>query len=749
MSLIAPETLTERIRHLETVELLEIGAGPPVHFAAEGTMYWDRIDDDFYVNDDGANGWQLVGGGGGVVWPHNLLSGTHTDTVAATPQRGDLVVAQEDDEGTVDWERLGIGAAGEYLYSDGTDAKWWPVFQDGTCTPTTIEPDDTAAVGISEFVSRCDHRHEIVCAVAVNIANANAEGAATDFARSDHVHNHPAGLGVNLHHDEIHVVDSTGPHTEAGLTIGHVLRASGAAAFSFAAIQAGDLPGLGAVPALTFGLVNAAGAAATYVQTDASLAIFDAVVPGTIQCDDAAATGAAAFSARRDHQHAIVCAAPAANLSVSTTNAEGAATSFARSDHSHAITSSSNPGAAASILATDASGYLQLVGLGIGTAATAANSVTFADDGWEGLGPAAGRIIYDDQAVDEICFEDCFVGINDLTPTTWLEITDYVTAYPCLCLGAAGNGEIATPDTEALRFGHWNAGATTFTSRFHMTPSALVFADGFDIHLPILSFIGTDAAGARLRFNSAGATNYAYFALCNVGINTGTPGYELDIIDAADHTIQAIRTYSVTDGHTPALFFMKSHQDTVGLTATGDGDYLGNIRFYGVDNTGPDWALGVNIYAIQRGAAGAAQVGTDLVFETYSTTAANSNQLYLDGGTGFVGIGTAPEGRLHGYGTIGGFLYWEYDGVGAAAQTIIPNGAGDVSYILGGYYVMRASDTTTRAAPLPGTLTPGNSADIDPGAGVLTLAVAADGSVTIQRTGGALTYKVAFWLLWI
>lgn len=85
----------------------------------------------------------------------------------------------------------------------------------------------------------------------------------------------------------------------------------------------------------------------------------------TIQCDDAANTGTSTNPTRSDHKHAIVCAAPSANLTVATTNAEGSATSFARSDHSHAITSSSNPGAAASILASDASGYLQLVRLGI------------------------------------------------------------------------------------------------------------------------------------------------------------------------------------------------------------------------------------------------------------------------------------------------------------------------------------------------------------------------------------------------
>lgn len=51
-------------------------------------------------------------------------------------------------------------------------------------------------------------------------------------------------------------------------------------------------------------------------------------------------------------------------LTVSSTNSVGGTT------HSHGITSSANPGAAASILASDSSGYLQLVRLGIATAPT-------------------------------------------------------------------------------------------------------------------------------------------------------------------------------------------------------------------------------------------------------------------------------------------------------------------------------------------------------------------------------------------
>jgi hypothetical protein len=40
--------------------------------------------------------------------------------------------------------------------------------------------------------------------VPVNIGTANSEGSATNFARRDHVHAHPSGLGTDLHHAKLH-----------------------------------------------------------------------------------------------------------------------------------------------------------------------------------------------------------------------------------------------------------------------------------------------------------------------------------------------------------------------------------------------------------------------------------------------------------------------------------------------------------------------------------------------------------------
>ena len=112
--------LSERMRHLESVETYDIGRGAPSHEAAEGWRYWDKDSDELYVNNDGANGWTLIGGGGGGgSAPHNILSSVHTDSTAASVARGDLITGQGSDPA---WERLPLGDG--VLMSDGVDAFW-------------------------------------------------------------------------------------------------------------------------------------------------------------------------------------------------------------------------------------------------------------------------------------------------------------------------------------------------------------------------------------------------------------------------------------------------------------------------------------------------------------------------------------------------------------------------------------------------------------------------------------------------
>lgn len=477
----------------------------------------------------------LLGAVGGGWLPHNLLSALHVDTSAAAAVQGDIITGQA---GPL-WARLAIGAASTHLESDGIDVAW---------QANLTMADDTwigfAAAGRLVFDS--------------TPAPDQLQVTAADlyFATTAH--------GI-IHID--------------GVAAGQFLRANGTR-YIPDTLDVADITDLAyAAPNLTLGLANAAGAANTVIRTDATILAFDAVVPNVIECDDAAATGAATVAARRDHEHGIVCAAPGANLTVSTTNAEGAAVSFARSDHSHAITSSSNPGAAASILASDASGYLQLVGLGIGTAATAASSITFADDGWEGLGPAAGRLVWDSTAApDTANFLNCDVAIGaaplglgnleviQATTATEVAISTFMTGggnqdsrlYFVRSNTNTAGSYVETVDTqllgeiefygvdtgsilsegariEAVQDGaagnfiptkltletYTNAGANTdqlvLTSNGNISISGnMILVDGATIG---------QAAGPLLTFDDT--LNYLEIAGCSVGIGTPTPSYQV------------------------------------------------------------------------------------------------------------------------------------------------------------------------------------------------------------------------------
>jgi len=56
----------------------------------------------------------------GTLINHDVLSATHSDTVVASPVRGDIIIGNA----TPKWERLPIGTANKYVKSDGTDISW-------------------------------------------------------------------------------------------------------------------------------------------------------------------------------------------------------------------------------------------------------------------------------------------------------------------------------------------------------------------------------------------------------------------------------------------------------------------------------------------------------------------------------------------------------------------------------------------------------------------------------------------------
>ena len=131
-----------------------------------------------------------------------------------------------------------------------------------------------------------------------------------------------------------------------------------------------------------------------------------------------------------------------------------------------------------------------------------------------------------------------------------------------------------------------------------------------------------------------------------VGIGTTSPDgqLELESLGTDSQTVQYITGYNDQETYVSQLIIRKSHQDTVGLTTTLTTEKLGQFVFQGVDS-GQNWDTGAVITGIQDGTAGNF-LPTNLLLETYSATALNTNQLVLHN-DGNVGIGeTAPDANL-------------------------------------------------------------------------------------------------------
>ena len=225
-------------------------------------------------------------------------------TVPATNAQNQMTISNA----TPAWILLAAPSAQYQILITGADpyTPVWTARFDAT-VPNTIEPDDAAAAGSATVAAHRDHEHGIVCAAPVATGTANTEGAATSFARSNHIH-------------LLHVHDHTGDTGDGG-------------ALALSAIS--DLAY--ATPGLTLSTSNAEGSAGTVIRTDATILVFDVTVPDIIQPDDSAAAGSAGVAARRDHTHGIVCAAPASPSVSLSASAEGSGTSFARADHAHQL----------------------------------------------------------------------------------------------------------------------------------------------------------------------------------------------------------------------------------------------------------------------------------------------------------------------------------------------------------------------------------------------------------------------------
>ncbi|MCC6455884.1 MAG: hypothetical protein IT328_13110 [Caldilineaceae bacterium] len=104
-----------------------------------------------------------------------------------------------------------------------------------------------------------------------------------------------------------------------------------------------------------------------------------------------------------------------------------------------------------------------------------------------------------------------------------------------------------------------------------------------------------------------------------------------------------------------------------------------------------------------------------------------------------------PQGRLHAHDGTGGLLFVSKTGITNSAQTLIPNGTGDVTGGITGFFV--ANDGSGAVAN-SFTLLPGDFVDVVVGGYTLRLALNVNGALTAVRQSGVGTAALTLLAIW-
>jgi hypothetical protein len=166
----------------------------------------------------------------------------------------------------------------------------------------------------------------------------------------------------------------------------------------------------------------------------------------------------------------------------------------------------------------------------------------------------------------------------------------------------------------------------------------------------------TNANGAppteKMRITSAGRVLVGTTSAEATNYDAGTPIFQ--VASNSSSSKISVQAYSATLG--PALIFQRSTSSTVGtLAVTADGDTLGAVGFEGVVSVSsvPTSRLGAYIAGEQDGTAGANFLPGRIVFQTASSTAANTEKMRITSagnvlvtGPGGLGYGTGSGGTV-------------------------------------------------------------------------------------------------------
>ncbi len=178
-----------------------------------------------------------------------------------------------------------------------------------------------------------------------------------------------------------------------------------------------------------------------------------------------------------------------------------------------------------------------------------------------------------------------------------------------------------------------------------------------------------------------------------VGIGTDSPDGLLNIEEIAADAYQYLDEYSDNSGNEFSLSFRRSHQDSVGHTATINGERIGAITFLG--DSGSAFTSAARIRAAQNGAA-STLTPADIIFETSNGSTLNEGMRIDKDGN--VGIGTtAPNEKLVVAGDVnvtGNVTAGSFYGAGAIPSGVIVMWSGSIASIPTGWALCNGSNGT-------------------------------------------------------
>lgn len=210
------------------------------------------------------------------------------------------------------------------------------------------------------------------------------------------------------------------------------------------------------------------------------------------------------------------------------------------------------------------------------------------DDQWIGLGAAAGRIEFDDQATDEVNFQNARVGIGTTTPSSLLSVVSTTANDTIASLTDSTDG------ISVVLFGNTNAG-TSARIRLDVQNDTNKYSIG----------TGSNASGYGRAFyiaeSSIGLPTVPPFLISsgsNVGINDLTPDARLDVNGTTANTVpmriqgftaQTSDLVQISNGTATVLTINNGGQMVTAARneATGAGSALLGTNSPAVTNTAP------------------------------------------------------------------------------------------------------------------------------------------------------------------